>query len=129
MRIALLPIAAAGLALTGCQGTSKTSPMSSNDAAVALLQTVNSSAQDCWSHKKDSDFRSYRIIPELDTRVGTPRILIVEAKSAQGLPKFVIEASGNPARIATYGPLSREPLGTRMNKDIERWQKGDASCA
>ena len=129
MRIALLPITAAGLALTGCQGTSKTSPMSSNDAAVALLQTVNSSAQDCWSHKKDSDFRSYRIIPELDTRVGTPRILIVEAKSAQGLPKFVIEASGNPARIATYGPLSREPLGTRMNKDIERWQKGDAACA
>jgi hypothetical protein len=113
--------------LAGCQ-TESVAPLAKRDntAAISALQTINTNAQKCWN--KSKDFRNYRIIPELDTRVGKPRILVVSAKAAQGLPQYVIEADGTPARLSAYGPLGSEPLGERMNNDIERWETGDKSC-
>jgi len=120
----LLPI----LALAACQ-TEKAAPVAKRDnaAAIAALQTINTNAQKCWS--KSKDFKNYRIIPELDTRVGKPRILVVSANAAQGLPQYVIEADGTPARLSAYGPLGSEPLGERMNGDVSRWEKGDKECS
>ena len=113
--------------LSGCQ-TEKVAPVAKRDnaAAISALQTINTNAQKCWN--KSKDFRNYRIIPELDTRVGKPRILVVSAKAAQGLPQYVIEADGTPARLSAYGPLGSEPLGERMNEDIARWEAGDKEC-
>ncbi len=97
-----------------------------NSAAVAVLQRVNAHAQKCW--KGERDFAAYRFIPELDTRTGKPRILIVSAKATQGLPQLVIEGSGNPVKLATYGPLTAKPLSSRINADVTRWATGGTGC-
>lgn len=129
-RAAFVCIMVAGV-LTGCQATGGGALTATTDRseAVALLQTINSQAQTCWMKSKDKAFRAYRVIPELDTRVGTPRILLVSAKAAQGLPQLVIEAEGKPARLTTYGPLTSDPVSARINKDILRWTSGKTGCA
>ena len=115
--------------LAGCQNTDGLAPVTARDnsAAIAVLQRVNAGAQDCW--RKDPEFRAYRFIPELDTRMGKPRILVVEAKAAQGLPKLVIEAEGRPPRISQYGPLAQTPLYPRIEADVSRWSGGGSGCA
>lgn len=124
----LLLMAAAALA-AGCQGTKKAAAPRDNSAAIALLQTVNDNAQSCWMKSRDKAFRAYRVIPELDTRVGKPRILLVDAKAAQGLPVYVIEAEGTPARLSAYGPLASDPVAARINGDLRRWSSGKTGCA
>ena len=114
--------------LAACQTAGESPGASGNGAAIALLQTVNDRAQTCWVKSKDKDFRAYRVIPELDTRVGKPRILIVSAKAAQGLPQLVIEAEGTPARLSSYGPLVSEAIGDRIHGDVRRWAKVDTAC-
>ena len=118
-------------ALTGCQakGGGALTATTDRSEAVALLQTINDQAQTCWMKSKDKAFRAYRVIPELDTRVGKPRILLVSAKAAQGLPQLVIEAEGKPARLTTYGPLASEPVSARINTDILRRTAGKTGCA
>ncbi len=124
-----LPLA---LALASCQSqavvTRPRVATVNNSAAIALLQTVNSEAQSCWMKAGDADFRAYRVIPELDTRIGKPRILIVSAKAAQGLPQYVIEATGTPPRLSTYGPLASKPVSARVNSDVSRWATGGKGC-
>lgn len=94
--------------------------------AVAALQAINEPAQRCWHGTRA--FRSYRIIPELDTHSGRPRILLVSATDAQGLPQLVIEAEGTPVEISTYGPLTQRSLSSRINTDIARWSGGKQGC-
>ena len=123
----------AGLALlaAGCQSERPGGAMQIEVAAapVSVLQTVNERAHVCWIRSGDRDFRGLAVIPELDTRTGNPRILIVERAKAQGLPRFVIEASGSsPTRIVTYGPLAGQALSSRVNTDVTRWAAGDPSC-
>lgn len=116
--------------LTACQTENDRTPkLTDNSAAIRKLQAINKTAQTCWVKSKDKEFKNYKVIPELDTRVGKPRILIVSAKAAQGLPQYVIEAEGTPARVNTYGPLGNEPVGKRINSDIARWNRGEESCA
>lgn len=90
------------------------------------MQAINEQAQRCW--RADRAFRPYRVIPELDTEVGNPRILVVRAEAAQGLPQLVIQAEGSPVRITTFGPLSDERLSRRINEDITRWSRGETGC-
>ena len=117
--------------LAGCQakGGGALTTTTDRSHAVALLQTINDQAQSCWMKSRDKAFRAYRVIPELDTRVGKPRILLVSAKASQGLPQLVIEAEGTPARLTTYGPLASEPVSARINTDILRWSSGKTGCA
>ena len=126
-------LAFAGLALlaSACQGERPGGAMQIEVAAapVSVLQTVNERAHACWIRSGDRDFRGLAVIPELDTRTGNPRILIVERAKAQGLPRFVIEASGSsPTRVVTYGPLAGQSLSSRINTDVTRWAAGDSSC-
>jgi hypothetical protein len=117
--------------VSGCQTEKNETSVTAkrdNSAAIAALQTINTNAQACWMKSKDKEFRKYRVIPELDTRAGKPRILIVSSKSTQGLPQYVIEADGTPARLSTYGPLSGESLGSRIDADVNRWQSGGKGC-
>lgn len=116
---------------SGCQTEKKETSVPAkrdNSAAIAALQTINTNAQACWMKSKDKEFRKYKVIPELDTRAGKPRILVVSSKSTQGLPQYVIEADGTPARLSTYGPLSGEALGSRIDADVSRWQSGGKGC-
>ncbi|MBZ0163690.1 MAG: hypothetical protein K8H74_13390 [Notoacmeibacter sp.] len=117
--------------LAGCQSERPGGALHAtvdNSAAVAVLQRVNAQAQQCWVGSAERDFAVYRVIPELDTHAGKPRILIVSAKAAQGLPQLVIEGSGNPVKLATYGPLTAQPLSARINADITRWATGGSGC-
>ena len=128
---ALLSVPAAALLLASCQTEPKGGPLIvtvDNSAATRLLQTVNAEAQACWMKSGDKAFRAYRVIPELDTRIGKPRILLVSAKAAQGLPQLVIEASGSPVRLSTYGPLASQPISGRINSDVSRWATGGKGC-
>ncbi len=119
-----------GLFLTACQTEKAEAPAPrDNSAAIALLQKVNKGAQTCWMKSKDKDFRQYKVIPELDTRHGKPRILIVSAKATQGLPQMVIEADGTPAQLSTYGPLASDPIAARITQDVSRWRTGSVACS
>ena len=115
--------------VSACQGAGpggRLALTSETGDATRLLQTINDRARRCWAG--DRAFRDLRIIPELDTRVGHPRILLVRAEAAQGLPRLVIQAEGSPARITTFGPLAGLPLSSRINADLERWTRGGEAC-
>ncbi|MGB7286422.1 MAG: hypothetical protein WBC71_05780 [Salaquimonas sp.] len=124
----ILMVLSFGLAACQTEKPEVKSTTRDNRAAIAKLQTINSNAQTCWMKSKDKEFRKYKVIPELDTRAGKPRILIVSSKSTQGLPQYVIEADGTPARLSTYGPLSGEALGSRIDADVSRWESGGKGC-
>ncbi|MAS12700.1 MAG: hypothetical protein CMH69_05300 [Nitratireductor sp.] len=95
---------------------------------VAALQKINSIGAKCWMRSGDRRFRDLHMIPELDTRVGRPRLLIMRSKNQQGLPLLVIEATGTPTTISTYGPLASSQTGARINADIMRWSGGASDC-
>ena len=116
------------LALAGCQSGGHGTATGENSAAITLLQRVNTNAHTCWLRSKDKEFQGYSVIPELDTQAGKPRILVVDKKAAQGLPKLVIEADGKPVKAAAYGPLLNEPAGGRIGADLKRWTGGSNSC-
>lgn len=95
-----------------------------NKPAVKYLQSINKMAVKCWIDTKE--FKGYGIVPELDTRAGKPRILLLQVGSV--LPQWVIEAHGRRAQVSTYGPLTNKALSLRMNSDVMRWSSGDTSC-
>lgn len=120
---AALVSALASLTLSGCAAPVVASRPDAHAQAVATLQQVNSRAHACWL--KDSDFREYGLVPELDT-TSTPRLLVVPRGKPQSLPQAVIIASSGGAQF--YGPLSTSPLAVRINDDISRWAAGAAGC-
>lgn len=126
-----LPAIAAGLFLSGCTTEPAGGPLrievaSANGAKV--LGAVNELAQKCWIRSGDREFRQLSVIPELDTRTGKPRLLIVERGKSSGLPKLVVEADENPVRITTYGPLASAPVSNRINRDVSAWASGRSAC-
>ncbi|WP_169385074.1 hypothetical protein [Ahrensia kielensis] len=127
---AILPVMT--LALSGCTTSEPVAgPLSGefeSKNATALLQNINSLGLKCWIKSGDKAFRGFALVPELDTRSGTPRILIVHKGKSQGLPQLVIEATGSPVKLQTYGPLTSSPVSTRINSDIIAWNTGKHKC-
>lgn len=127
---AILAAAAVGiatLALAGCQSAPKQRAAGTSvAAAIPVMQRVNARAYECWVKSGDPAFKKLALIPELDTRVGKPRILVVDRGKPQGLPKLVIEAVGRG--VTTYGPLTAQPVAARINGDVGRWAAGETSC-
>lgn len=101
----------------------------SADTGVAALQTINERGLTCWIRSRDPAFRRLALVPELDTRSGDPRILVVRRGDAQGLPQLVITASGDPVRLTTFGPLVNAGVSRRINNDILAWTGGRTGCA
>lgn len=125
---------AACLAISGCTsgGEPVAGPLSGEfegNSAVSVLQNINNRALSCWIKSGDKEFEGFALVPELDTRSGRPRILIVKSGQAQGLPQMVIEASGKPVKLNTFGPLTQQKLSNRINRDIIAWNTGRTSCA
>ncbi len=115
------------LAVSGCQSAAPKKAAGVETArAVPLMQRVNSRAYDCWVKSGDPAFKKLGLVPELDTRVGKPRILVVERGKPQSLPKYVIEAAGRG--VSTYGPLASEPVAARIDADVRRWAAGQSAC-
>lgn len=124
-------VIAASIALASCQSEPMGGPMSLEIGAsspVHALQRINNTGAKCWIRSGDRHFRGLHMIPELDTTVGRPRLLIMRTDKRQGLPLLVIEASGAPTKIVTYGPLTSSATGARVNKDIMRWSSGPDGC-
>jgi hypothetical protein len=127
----LFPALFAGAILSGCAGEPVGGPLTmevDSKNAAAVLGTINEKAQTCWIKSGDRAFRTFAVIPELDTRVGSPRLLVVERGKSAGLPKLVIQADGDPVRITTYGPLAGTPVSSRINADVMAWSAGRNGC-
>ena len=122
---------AASLLVAGCTGERAGGVLNieiTADKSVEALSVINENAQKCWFRSGDRAFRGLAVIPELDTRIGNPRLLVVERGKSTGLPKLVIEATGDPVKVTTYGPLASERVSSRINNDVAAWTAGKSDC-
>lgn len=128
---AVTPLAALGLAalaLAGCGPTRTAPPVTPGRAALPTMERVALGASACWFKSRDPAFAAYRLAPELNSFSGRPRILVVPAHSPEARPLLVVEAEGNPARTATYGPLMSSASAGRISADVNRWIGGGKGC-
>lgn len=122
-------IGLAGLAvlLAGCQ---REAPRQSvTPAALPTMERVALGANSCWFKSGDANFKAYRLAPELNSFSGRPRILLVPRNSPEARPLLVVQAEGNPAKLAAFGPLLEGPLSGRISSDVNRWAKGNRNCS
>jgi len=102
--------------------------LASTQAALPTMEHITLSASRCWFKSGNKTFNAYRLAPELQSFSGRPRILIVPYEDPGSRPLLVIEATGNPAQIAVYGPLVQTKIGKQISIDLKRWIKGDKNC-
>lgn len=119
------------LALAACQasGTLDTASRPGDNSALSTMERVAVSAQSCWFAGGREAFAGLSMSPELTSHSGKPRILAVPRGNIGGLPRLIVEASGNPARLEAYGPLMDGPDRERIAADIRRWAARDARCS
>jgi hypothetical protein len=125
-----LPFATLAL-LAACQATpdiAQAPARPDNTSALSTMERVAVSAQKCWFAASDPAFKGLAMSPELTSHSGNPRILAVPRGNVAGLPKLVVEARGNPARVSAYGPLMAGPDAARISADVNRWSTGSAGC-
>jgi hypothetical protein len=117
--------------LAACQsGTAAGDAISvpGDNSALSTMERIAVAAQKCWFGPQAAGFEGLAMSPELTSFSGKPRILAVPRGNVGGLPKLVVEATGNPARIAAYGPLMDSAHGQAIAADTQRWAGGDTSC-
>jgi lysylphosphatidylglycerol synthetase-like protein (DUF2156 family) len=120
-------LALSALLLASCQREAPRQAV--NGAALPTMERVALAANACWFKSGDSAFKSYRLAPELTSFSGRPRILIVPRNSPESRPLLVVQAEGNPAKLAAFGPLLDSGLNSRITADVNRWSKGNKSCS
>jgi len=122
-------IAVAGLSavLSNCSAVGDKS-FTANQAALPAMENIALNARSCWFKSGDRDFAAYRLAPELKSFSDKPRILVVPHDSPNERPLLVVEATGNPARIAAYGPLMQKPVSRKINKNLTDWAQGGQKC-
>lgn len=126
-------IRAAGPVLAAClcacqSGGGGGIALSSQNAALPVMERISTAAQQCWFRSKAPEFADYRLSDELNSYSGRPRLLLVPARHPEALPLLVIHASGDPARVEAFGPLMDKPAGKRIATDLKRWTGGSTSC-
>ena len=121
-------LAALAAALTACQSKQAPPAASASRAALPVMERVALGANACWFKSRDAAFAGYRLAPELNSFSGRPRILVVPAHSPEARPLLVVEAEGNPARLAAYGPLMGSANAARISTDVNRWAAGGQGC-
>ena len=100
-----------------------------DNSALSTMERIAVAAQKCWFGPQAAGFDGLAMSPELTSFSGKPRILAVPRGNVAGLPKLVIEASGEPAHVSAYGPLMDGPQGAVIEADTRRWAAGDTSCS
>lgn len=125
--VCFISLAAAALVVAGCQR--ETPRPAVNGAALPTMERVALAANACWFKSGDASFKPYRLAPELNSFSGRPRILLVPRNSPEARPLLVVQAEGNPAKLAAFGPLLSSGLSSRISADVNRWAKGNKSCS
>lgn len=125
--VCLVGLFSTTFALTGCQREAPRQAVLG--AALPTMERVALSANACWFKSGDPAFKAYRLAPELNSFSGRPRILIVPRNSPESRPLLVVQAEGNPAKLAAFGPLLDSALSQRISSDVNRWSKGVKSCS
>ena len=100
-----------------------------DDTGLDRMERLTLNANRCWFKSKDPAFARYSLAPELSSFSGKPRFLLVPKGQPEARPLLVVEGLRGSARIDTYGPLTSEPLGGRVEADLGRWTAGDNGCA
>ena len=97
----------------------------------SVMVAVAKSMQSCWFGKKDPSFRKFKMATELDSFSGKPRVLIVPINKPTDLPKLVVQAQriGGRNQVTSFGPLLQTADGSRIKRDVDRWARGQTSCA
>lgn len=121
-------IIAALALLAACQSQKAPPSGGGKSAALRTMEQVAIAAHKCWFASKDPAFKGYRFANELNSMSGQPRFLLVPAKNFGGLPALVVQARAPSAKLEAFGPLLQEPLGARVQGDLNRWGGGDTSC-
>lgn len=116
------------LSLAACQSQKPPSSGGGKSASLRLMEQVAIAAHKCWFASKDPAFKGYRFANELNSMSGQPRFLLVPARNFGGLPALVVQARAPSAKLEAFGPLLQEPLGARIQGDLNRWRSGDPSC-
>jgi hypothetical protein len=118
--------------LAACQsGTEANGGISvpGDNSALSTMERIAVAAQKCWFGPQKAGFEGLAMSPELTSFSGRPRILAVPSGNVGGLPKLVVEASGNPARLSAYGPLMDGQHAAAIEADTRRWAAGDTTCS
>jgi len=117
----------AALLLSACSATGDKN-FTGNEAALPAMENIALNARNCWFKSGAKGFQAYRLAPELRSYSGRPRLLIVPYHSPGERPLLVVEARGNPARIAAYGPLMQTNLSQKISRDLLNWSGGGKKC-
>ncbi|WFR96948.1 hypothetical protein [Rhizobium tumorigenes] len=96
--------------------------------ALSTMERVAVAAHGCWFKSSDPAFARYTMAPELNSFTGRPRFLVVERSQPTGRPLLVVQAEGDPAKLAAFGPLMNGPNSARITSDINRWAGGTKGC-
>ena len=135
MRIAarrmITATALSALAILAASCQSKRAPVAAiteSRTALSTMERVAVAAHGCWFKSADPAFARYTMAPELNSFTGRPRFLVVDRNQPTGRPVLVVQAEGNPAKLAAFGPLMNGPQQGRISSDITRWSAGTKSC-
>ncbi len=123
--VALLSLAA----LAGCAASPSPPAGKLADTGLDRMERLTLNANRCWFKSKDPAFSRYSLAPELSSFSGRPRFLLVPKGQPEARPLLVVEGRSGSAQIDTYGPLTGETLGQRVDADLKRWATGDDGCA
>lgn len=123
-------LSALAVLAASCQSKPRAPMITLNDSHTALstMERVAVAANGCWFKSADPAFARYVMAPELNSFTGRPRILVVERSQPTGRPLLVVQAEGNPAKLAAFGPMMSGPGGARISADVIRWAGGTKSC-
>lgn len=132
MRLALAAAAAASLLASGCGTPARQDYLSYSSSAEPspLAARLTERARACWFAEGEQAFAGHLYVPELNSHLGRPRILIVRASEPTGLPRLVIQAAqdGRATEVRLFGPLLGGPEGRRIERDVARWVGGAEEC-
>ena len=98
------------------------------DTGLDRMERLTLDANRCWFKSKDPAFARYSLAPELSSFSGKPRFLLVPKGQPEARPLLVVEGKSGSAEIDTYGPLTSQSLGRRVDADLGRWTAGDDGC-
>lgn len=102
--------------------------LNESHSALSTMERVAVSANSCWFKSADPAFARYAMAPELNSFTGRPRILVVERSQPTGRPLLVVQAEGDPAKLAAFGPMMGGASGARISADVNRWAVGAKGC-
>lgn len=102
--------------------------LNDSHSALSTMERVAVSANSCWFKSADPAFARYVMAPELNSFTGRPRILVVERSQPTGRPLLVVQAEGDPAKLAAFGPMMGGASSARISSDVNRWAGGAKGC-